>query len=608
MKVFSNKQSLLPFYWRTVVKPNIWPALMISLLMLAGAILEMVPIGLIMPLLNSLIKPGAVSQDKVFSSMGEVLKFLGLSQSVNMLLFTLLVVVCVVFMVRGALSLLQVHWMSAIALELRRKISCSLFEKSLRARYEDQSKKGRGTILNDINGPADATASAINSLGIFFAGMLNALVLLGFMVYLSWWASIIIGVLAIGGVQALRRILDRRSYVSGRVLYELERDLTRVEIDSIDGLKVVKAHVLESPIIRRQQSIVVAQLRPRLRLALIQRIPTLVNEVGASFIVLGFGAATFLYPSVGMDFPTLVAFLMALRRINPAIGAINNASSKLNEIRRSIEVIEEVLHLTPQEEWGQRVISRVEEIKFANVSFYYASRPKQWALKGVDLTMRRGSMTALVGSTGAGKSTIANLVVGLYTPISGTILVNNVALQELDLAAWRRKIGFVSQDTFLFNATLRENIALWDETVSQAEIEWASRVAQLHDFVSSLPEGYDTVVGDRGLRLSGGQCQRVTIARAIVRRPEVIIFDEATNALDNLTETAVYGAIDTLRESAAVIVIAHRLSTIRGANQIVVLRSGSMIETGTHDSLMKARGSYAKLYEGEGSESGAGLV
>lgn len=324
-----------------------------------------------------------------------------------------------------------------------------------------------------------------------------------------------------------------------------------------------------------------------------------ITEIAASLIVLVLGGITFLWPSMGMHFSTLVAFLLAIRKVSPAMASINAASVELNRVRRDIEVFDEILHLMPPERHGQRSVQKVEELKLADLSFYYASRAEEWVLKGVDLVMRRGTVTAVVGPTGAGKSTIANLLVGLYSPRSGAIFVNDVDLQQISLTAWRRKVGYVCQDTFLFNATLRENIALWDETVSQADVEWAAGVAQLHDFVSTLPEGYDTVVGDRGLRLSGGQCQRVAIARAILRHPEVLIFDEATSALDNLTESAVYKAISALRKDAIVIVIAHRLSTIKSADQIAVLWSGKVAELGTHESLLNRGGAYAELYEGE---------
>lgn len=603
MKVFSNKQSLLPFYWRTVVKPNIWQALPISLLMLFGAIFETMTISLTVPLVDSIMGPSGAHTGRFLPLITEMLRFLRLPHGKDEVTFWLLGFACILFIIGSGFSLVQQYCIIAVAQKLRRKLKYALFENSLRARYEDQLKRGRGTILKDIDSPPNSTCSAIGTLGALFTGIFNSIVLVALMVYLSWWAALLVGGIAIGGIHGLRKILDRRAYVLGSHVYELQRELGKVEIDAIDGLKLVKANVLESTMVKRQRSILEREAKHTLRLALFNFSPSCVNEVAAGLIVLALGGMTFLFPAVGMSFSIMVAFLLAIRRIAPAIASINSATMKLNQLRRDIEVIEEVLHLMPPEKQGQRLVSEIEEIRLVNVSFCYASRSEESVLKGIDLILRKGSMTAIVGATGAGKSTIANLLVGLYTPSSGAIFVNDIGLQQLNMAGWRRKIGYVCQDTFLFNATLRENIVLWDEGVSEADIQWASKVAQMHEFVLTLPDGYDTVVGDRGVKLSGGQCQRVAIARAILRRPQVLIFDEATSALDNLTEKAVYEAISALRANALVLVIAHRLSTVRDADEIVVLQSGKVIETGTHNSLMNMRGSYAALYEGDGYKS-----
>jgi len=220
-------------------------------------------------------------------------------------------------------------------------------------------------------------------------------------------------------------------------------------------------------------------------------------------------------------------------------------------------------------------------------------------LDGISATMRRGTITAIVGSTGSGKSTLVHLLLGFYEPRTGAVLIDGVDLRRVDLAAWRRAIGYVSQDLFVFNATIAENIALGDD-FTPSQIEWAARIAQLHDFVAALPDGYETEIGDRGLRLSGGQCQRLAIARAVVRRPAVLIFDEATSALDNLTERAVYEAIRSLQREAIVIVVAHRLTTVKDADQILVLEAGCLVEQGVHDELLRQHGVYARLYVEDG--------
>ncbi len=596
--------SLLRFYWRAVVRPHMGYVLMLGSFMLLGATLDMITVGLSVPLFDAVTKPNEISNSKVTVAITAMLRMLAIPQNTNTIVYSLLVIASFLFIVRSALGLVQQYSTTAIGHKLRRNMKFALFESSLQAQYEEQSRKGRGAILQDINGPSGALYGAIVNLGGLFSSIFNSVLLLGLMVYLSWWAALTVGVLALGGVHALRRVLDQRAYVRGRTVYELQRELSKVEVDSIDGLKIVKTHGLESSMIQRQQSLLAAEVKPMLQVALLRQIPGSVNEVVASFIVLGLGGITFLWPSVGMSFSTLVAFLLAIRRVSPALAGINAASVELNRTRRDLEVIEDVLHLTPPERQGERLVERIEELRLSDLSFYYESRPEEEVLKGINLVMKRGTVTALVGATGAGKSTIANLLVGLYTPRSGAIFVNNVDLCQLSLTAWRQKIGYVCQDTFLFNATLRENIVLWEDDVRQEDLERAAQMAQLHEFVQMLPEGYDTVVGDRGLRLSGGQCQRVAIARAILRRPDVLILDEATSALDNLTEKAVYEAIHALRKDAIVIVIAHRLSTVKDADQIAVLSSGKVVELGTHESLVDTRGIYAELYQQDVPDAG----
>lgn len=593
---------IFPFYWRVVVRPHFRQALLIFSLMILGALLEMVTIGLAVPLLDAVMDYGRASEGKVMKWVELGLRWWGFLPNSNLVIVSMLAAASLLFFVRSGFTLLHQYLTAAVAHRLRRETKSALLERFLWARYEVVSKRGRGAILYDINEPSSAIYSAIIELGGLMAGILNGAVLLLLMFYLSWWATLLIGLVVISVVQGLRKIMDLRSRRCGQAIYEIQAEQSKIEVDAIDGMKVVKGYGLQSRIMKKHRLLLAAEIPPTMQLALFAHMPSFLNEATACFIILALGYVTFLWPAVGMNFSLLVALMVAIRRASPAIAAVNSNLINLNRRRRGVEIIEEVLHQTPCEEQDGKTVSKVEEIKLEDLSFRYAARPNQWTLEEIDLTMRRGRVTALVGPTGAGKSTLANLLIGLYQPSSGRIFVNGTDLSKLNLQAWRSKVGYVSQDTFLFNATLRENIALWDTDVREEDIEWAARIAQFHDFVMTLPEGYDTVVGDRGLRLSGGQCQRVAIARAVLRRPEILIFDEATSALDNLTERGVYEAINVLHADAIVIVIAHRLSTIREAEQIVVLQSGRIVETGTHDFLMRKGGIYSRLYEVDAGE------
>ncbi len=585
------------FYWRAVVRPHAREVGGLLLVIASSAILDAISVGLTVPILDMLTNPGRASQSRVVVIVHDTLQALGVAPIGNRVVFALLVVVSVFFVLRSALFLWNQCWTSAMAVRLRSSLKVSLFEKFLRARYEEIAKRSRGTIVHDINGPSESLAAAITTLGSFCTGLFNSALMITLLFYLSWWATVLLGVLAIAGVQGWWWYADRRAAAQGRELYALRGEQSKLQVDAIDGLKVVKAHGLEPRMVQRQAALLSVEFRPELQLVFLRSGPIFVNEVTAIAIVLLLGAITFLVPSLGIRFSMLGAFLLAMRRIAPAMASINTATVTLNRYKADLEMIEEVLQALPQEPQGGIALEQVNRIHLADVSFAYASRPEHRVLDTINLAMKRGTVTALVGSTGAGKSTVANLLLGLYEPLAGAVLVNGENLRRLDLGAWRQKIGYVSQDIFVFNASIRENIALGELHVSAAQIEWAARVAQLHEFIVSLPQGYETVIGDRGLRLSGGQCQRLAIARAIFRRPEVLIFDEATSALDNVTERAVYEAISSLHHEAIILVIAHRLGTVKEADHIVVLQAGRVVECGRHEALIGQRGVYARLYE-----------
>jgi len=292
----------------------------------------------------------------------------------------------------------------------------------------------------------------------------------------------------------------------------------------------------------------------------------------------------------------IVTFFFVLYRLSPKVGTLNNYRhyflGEFPGFRSVADLIRETS--APQIKSGRKVFEKLNEsIKFEDVYFSYGDED---VFKGLNAVFKKGKTTAIVGASGVGKSTIIDLILRFYDPTNGRILIDGTDLKELDLQTWRRAMSVVRQDTFLFNDTVRKNILLGDPEASESEVIKAAKLANAHEFIVKLPQGYDTLIGDRGLRLSGGQRQRLALARAIIRNPQILILDEATSALDTESEQLIQEALKEIERDRTTIIVAHRLSTIEKADNILVIENGKVIEEGSHAELIKKNGAYAKYY------------
>ncbi|MGA5289711.1 ABC transporter ATP-binding protein [Streptomyces pseudogriseolus] len=299
----------------------------------------------------------------------------------------------------------------------------------------------------------------------------------------------------------------------------------------------------------------------------------------------------------GVSIGTIVAFVSLQQGLfRPAVSLLSTGvqiQTSLALFQRIFEYLDLPIDITEREDPVR--LERVKgEVRFENVTFGYDGKGGH-VLDGIDITVPPGGSLAVVGPTGAGKSTLGHLVPRLYDVTGGRVTLDGVDVRDLDFGTLARAVGVVSQETYLFHASVADNLRFAKPDATDEELHAAAKAAQIHDHIAALPDGYDTVVGERGHRFSGGEKQRLAIARTILRDPPVLVLDEATSALDTRTEAAVQAAIDALSADRTTLTIAHRLSTVRGADQIVVLDSGRVVESGTHEELLEREGRYAAL-------------
>jgi ABC-type multidrug transport system fused ATPase/permease subunit len=463
--------------------------------------------------------------------------------------------------------------------------------------FHDARKTGElvSRIMSDVEGVRNLIGTGLVEMT---GGLLTAALAFVVLMWLSPTMTLLtagcLGIFALvlfRGLKVLRPIFRQRS--------EIYAEVTGRLTESLGGVRVVKGYHAEA-----REAAVFAGGVHRILENVFRTLSTTSLLSLASTVLLGVGGAAVMYlgareilagrMTIG-EFFTYTMFLGFLVGPFFQIAAIG---SQLTEALAGLERTRDILRERPEDQDPRRTeaLGKVEgRIDFEDVGFAYSEEGEP-VLQGVSLKSRPGTLTALVGPSGAGKSTMIGLVCAFHTPQSGRVLIDGVDLSTVKLDSYRRHLGVVLQETFLFDGSIRENVAFARPEAGNDEIEEACRTAHVSEFAEDFADGYDTIVGERGVRLSGGQRQRVAIARAILADPRLLILDEATSSLDSESEALIQEGLAWLMRGRTTFVIAHRLSTIRRADQILVVEKGEIVERGTHDELLKASGRYHAMY------------
>ena len=552
---------------------------------------KIVAIGLVLIVISrlaSLVLPGAskyLMDDVIVKKDLSMLKIL-----LAVVAGSIIVQAVTSYLLTKLLSVEAQHLISQLRITVQKKIL------SLPISYFDNNKSGAlvSRIMNDVEGVRNLVGTGLVQL---IGGLLTAVISLVLLIRISpmmtFYVLVPVAIFAFVALKAftyIRPIFKMRGVINA--------DVTGRLTESINGVRVIKGFNAEAQE-NKTFEIGVEQLFLNVKksltsTAIITSSATLLLGLASAGIM---GIGGYMIIKGQLTFGEFLAFTLYLGFMIAPIVQMSNIGSQLTEAFAGLDRTEEIMNMDPEDDQSVRIIPLADikaDIKFENVSFSYEEGKE--VVRGISFDAPSGSVTALVGSSGSGKTTIASLAATFITPDSGKITVDGTDLSKVILTDYRKHLGVVLQDDFLFEGTIRENILFARPGAGEDNLANAVRAAYVNEFTDRFEKGLDTVIGERGIKLSGGQRQRITIARAILADPKIIILDEATSSLDTESESLIQQSLNELMKGRTTFVIAHRLSTIRKANQILVIEAGEIKERGNHDELIAKQGRYYELF------------
>lgn len=518
----------------------------------------------------------------------------------HVMLNVLPVVVLLGMVVKHASIYVYEYLMNDIAQRVMRDVRQQLYEKIQSFSLDYFSKRRTGELMaritNDVNLIESTVSTGLTDL---FVQTFSILGFLAMAFSIHFWAAVVI-FCSFAFIIVPVAIIGKRLRKISRVTQERVADINSILLETISGIRVIKAFGTEG--FERQRFQTKNQDFYKLRLKAVKRVLLQAPITEIFGVICGIGIICWMGRQVmqeHLSFGIFILFFASIMSMINPLKRLGNVNATVQQALAANERIQDVLEKQPtvQEKPEAKDLSRVQrEIAINDIFFSYDAESGQ-VLKGITIKIQVGELLAIVGPTGTGKTTLVNLIPRFYDPTRGSVTIDGVDVRDVTFSSLRNQIGIVSQETFLFNDTVKSNIAYGINNPLISEVEQAARKAYAHSFIMAMPDQYNTIIGERGFRLSGGEKQRLAIARAIFKNPPILILDEATSQLDSESEKFVQDALDELMQGRTTIAIAHRLSTIKKADKIVVLDQGQVVGIGPHEELLNTCGLYKRLYE-----------
>jgi subfamily B ATP-binding cassette protein MsbA len=507
-------------------------------------------------------------------------------------------VILIALVVKAVVSYASAILSARKNLDIGHALRSEVFSQLLNSGYAFVARNDWGKLLDVLSTETWRSTQALAAASLAITALCTLVVFSALLLLISWQLTLAVAV----GMVLLSlgvRWVTRPVTLHGEEAVRLNGMLGEHMVDGILGMRTAETFNLQAHLQDRFEDASDKVRAAFLRVELWSNIVNPCADISSSLLLL---ALMVVSAGVGTPWPVLVVTVMMIYRLQSPFKQLENARVAWAGLSGASTSVQDLLQRTaasrpPQDPADRRTFQRLAHgIAFDNVSFCYTGKTRP-SLEKINVTIPKGRVTAIVGLSGAGKTTFLNLLCGLYAPDSGAILIDGVPLSKIDSASWRERLALAGQDVHLFNTTVRENIRYGRLSATDADIIDAARRAHADEFITEFPLGYDTPVGDNGGRISGGQRQRIALARAFLRDPEILILDEATNALDSLSERWVQSALEALGQDRTVVIAAHRFSTIRHAHQVIVLDGGKVVEQGSPAALRVKNGLFARLYE-----------